>query len=74
MDLKLGHLRTLADQSVGDIEEFIEVFRVFGLTRNRCQGLMADYRLLLFVLDAFSNQVFVMLASDLTQDKAYFVL
>jgi hypothetical protein len=74
VDFKLGHLCTLPDQPIGDIEEFVEVFSILRLAGNCCQSLMTNYWLLLFVLYAFSNQIFAILTAYLTQDKTDLVL
>lgn len=69
VDLELSHLCALSDQPIRDGKEFVEVFSILGLTGNCCQGLMTDYWLLLFVLDAFSNQIFAILTTNLAQNK-----
>jgi hypothetical protein len=70
---ELSHLRTLFYQLVGVIEELVQVVGVLRLAGNRCKSLVPDDCLFVAVLDALSNEVLVIAATDLAEDEANFV-
>jgi hypothetical protein len=70
---ELRHLRTLFYQLVGVIEELVQVVGVLRLAGHSCKSLVPDDCLFVAVLDALSNEVLVIAATDLAEDEANFV-
>ena len=55
------------------VEKTVQVRSIFRLTCYCCQSLVSHDWLLLFVLDALSDHVFIVLAANLTKNEADFV-
>lgn len=70
VDLKLGNLSTLSDQSIRIIEKLVEIFMIFGLTCDCSKRLMPDNRFFFLVLDALSDEILMSFATDLPKDEA----
>lgn len=73
-DSKFCDLSTFFNKSVLMSQKFLQIFDIFALTGNSCQCFMSDYLSFFIVFNALSDQRLILSATDLTQNKADFML